>query len=166
MKHKCSTSSLAAQIPTEPERVRLIVSITVFGSFEGALAHLYRLWCCAGYRLSLRCLFSLSLSLPPSHDGKNICRQQEHTGTALSLSLTRSLSHPCDLSGRQASLCTVSSPQLMSLCVFGANESECSVCWRPGVHLCFTSLAPVSSVVRLKWRAVFQHISSGSERLL
>jgi len=145
--------------------VRLIVSITVFGSFEeGALAHLYRLWCCAGYRLSLRCLFSLSLSLPLMM--VKISADSRNTQAQLSLSLTRSLSHPCDLSGRQASLCTVSSPQLMSLCVFGANESECSVCWRPGVHLYFTSPALFSSVVRLKWRAVFQHISSGSERLL
>ncbi len=133
MKHKCSTSSLA-QIPLSPS-VCLTVSMSVFGSFLVALIHLYRLWCCACYRLSLRCLsslsLSLSLSLPPSHDGKNICRQQEHRHS-LSLS-SLSLSHPCDLSGRRRcaqspALCRL---QLMSLCVARANESESRVCFRP-----------------------------------
>ncbi len=63
-----------------------------FWLFSGCPHSPLQIRCCACYRLSLAvCLpsLSLSLSLPPSHDGKNICRQQEHRH---SLSLS-SLSH-------------------------------------------------------------------------
>ncbi len=117
MKHKCSTSSLA-QIPLSPS-VCLTVSMSVFGSFLVALIHLYRLWCCACYRLSLRCLSSLSLSLSLSLPLMmvKISADSRNTGS-LSLSLSLSLTPMWSL--RQASLCTISSPLPAA-----ANESLC-----------------------------------------
>ncbi len=122
MKHKCSTSSLA-------QSLCVWLFIWVF------LAHFwlpsftstdYGAVPAIDY-LSAVCFLSLSLSL--SHDGKNICRQQEHRHSSLSLSL----SHPCDLSGRRrcAQSPALRRLQLMSLCVARANESESWVCFRP-----------------------------------
>lgn len=152
--------------------VCLTVYMSDFGSFLVALIHLYRLWCCACYRLSLRCLFSLSLSLSLPLMMVKISADSRNTGTALSPSL--SLSHPCDLSGRRrcAQSPALRRLQLMSLCVARANKRERSVCFRPERMLTavetgsarFTSLAPVSSRVPVKWRAFIQHVSSGSER--